>query len=146
MPNQSVFLPSVCFCFPFPCTKCPKYCSFLSCIVLRSVCFALPIFKTNFYINLSVQMRYPKKCVEKSTSQKHWFYPPSAYLVAMILRHTKRWKVQSTLPDVLLTLSNSPSLVSAEICSDSSNKSLAVSDICFTLSHIFCSSAGTSEK
>ena len=46
------FLPSVVL-FPFPRIKCPKYCSFLSCIVLKSVCFALAISKTSKLVFLS---------------------------------------------------------------------------------------------
>ena len=41
------------FCFPFPRIKCPKYCSFLSFIILRSVCFALAISKTSTLAFLS---------------------------------------------------------------------------------------------
>ena len=48
------FYPSISsFCFPFPRIKCPKYCCFLSCIVLRSVCFALAISKTSKLVFLS---------------------------------------------------------------------------------------------
>ena len=46
------FLPSVVFCFPFPHIKCPKYCSFLSGIVLRGVCFAIAISKTSTLVFL----------------------------------------------------------------------------------------------
>ena len=41
------------FLFSFPRIKFPKYCRFLSCIVLRSVCFALAISKTSKLVFLS---------------------------------------------------------------------------------------------
>ena len=37
----------------FPHIKCPKYCSSLSCIVLRSVCFAVAISKTSILLFLT---------------------------------------------------------------------------------------------
>ena len=98
----SIFPSISSFCFPFPRIKCPKYCSFVSYIVLRSVCFTLAISKTSKLDFLSrcdiLNMR------RKPTSQKHWFYPPTACLVSIILRHAKRWKVHSTLPNVFWSL------------------------------------------
>ena len=41
------------FCLPFLRIKCPTYCSFLSCIVLRNVCFAFAISKTSKLVFLS---------------------------------------------------------------------------------------------
>ena len=49
----SIFPSITTFCLPFPHTKCRKYCSFHSCIVLRSVCFALAICNTSILVFMS---------------------------------------------------------------------------------------------
>ena len=68
----SIFSSISSFCVPFPRIKCPKYCGFLSCIVLRSVFFASAVSKTTKLVFLSkyhiLNMR------RKFTSQTHWFY------------------------------------------------------------------------
>ena len=76
------------FCFLFPHIKCPQYCSFLSCTVLKSVCFAIAISKTSTLVFLSrcdiLNMR------QKIHISKALILSCIYYLVSIILRHTKR--------------------------------------------------------
>ena len=103
-------------CFPFPRIKCPKYCSFLSCIVLRSVCFAFAISKTS---TLVFRSRCDILNMRRKIHISKALILSSICLLALGLAHLplcshlvfhcveRFWRYNTALPYTLLIVKNS---------------------------------------